>query len=106
EIALSKAAQDQSGRLTIPAGATCTVSLKLQPSESGKLSKTRHASDVKSARLQTPDSFTFHFSQKEQGIDSVGRCGWTLFGQKLSFEWNSRANPFYDATLKGVVVPL
>src|SRR5690606_3291699 len=54
----------------------------------------------------TPDSFAFRFSHKERRIESVGRCGWTLFGQTLRFEWNSHINPLYDATLKGVVVPL
>lgn len=105
-IVLSKAAQNQGGKLTIPAGATCTVSLTLQTATPDKSGHTTQTNDVKSARVQTPDSLELHFSQKGQGIDSVGRCGWTLFGQKLGFEWNSQVIPFYDVALKGVIVPL
>ncbi len=105
ELVLSNVVQDASGKLTIPAGETCAVSLKLHPVTPDTSGATNDASDVKSAALQTPDSFAFHFSQKERKVESVGRCGWTLFGQTLRFEWNSQINPFYDAALKGVVVP-
>ena len=105
EITLSKAAQTTAGRLTIPTGASCAVALQLQPAAAGAPAS-GPANDASAARLQTPDHISFRFSHKERRVDAVGAAAWTLYGQKLSFAWDSARAPFHDATLRGVVIPL
>ncbi len=105
EITLSKAAQMVGDRLTIPTGASCAVALQLQPAARGAQAGGT-PNDASAARLQTPDHFSFRFTQKDRRVDAVGSAAWSLYGQKLGFEWNSSRAPFYDAALKGVVIPL
>ncbi len=106
EIVLSEAAQVGTGGLTLPPGATCSVTLRLQPAQSDRPEPSRPPNDAASASLQTPDGIRFHFSQTEQAVDAVGRCAWTLYGQQLRFEWSAGEKPVYNELLKGVLVPL
>jgi hypothetical protein len=104
QIVLSQPPQNIQGKLTIPHGATCSLSLQLSPSPETNAS--RPTNDAASAKLQLPRNFSFHFSQQERAIDVVGRSGWMLYGQQLTFEWDGQQHPRYDATLKGVLIAL
>ncbi len=102
-IDLSQEPQEVLGKLTIPAGATCSVALQLAPPTTPD---SQAAKDVAEARVQLPGNVSFHFSRKEKGVDAVGRAGWTLYGQQLSFAWDNRQQPVHEAALKGVLIPL
>jgi hypothetical protein len=106
EIVLSKAPQNVQGKLTIPAGASCALTLQLQPVKTARAGGAKAGNDVSAAQLRLPDRIAFHFSQTDRAIETVGRAGWTLYGQKLSFTWDSQQPPAYDATLKGISIPL
>lgn len=106
QLVLSKKPQDVLGKLTLPAGATCSVSLTLSQPQTPYAPQGDTAKDVKEATLELPKNFAFHFSQQDQGIDSVGDAAWTLYGQHLSFKGDDQNPAFYDATLEGVGIPL
>ena len=105
-ITLSKKPQNIAGKLTIPAGATCTVDLKLKQDAPPTPSAGNYARDVKDATLELPKTFAFHFTAAAKQIDAVGDANWNLYGQKTDFTYQGASPGIHISQLKTVFIPL
>jgi hypothetical protein len=105
QIVLPKASQVVSGKLTIPPGESCSVRLQMLSPEILPSGGSESTNDVNASEVRLPNNLEFHFSQTEKGIDSIGQARWKIYGQQISFEWDSEEQPYYDSALKGILVP-
>jgi hypothetical protein len=106
ELSFSKKPQDIGGKLTLPADAVCSVSLKLShdsappggpPSEAGR--------DARNANLNLPDNLDFQFSLQAHSVTAAGRGRWKVYGQDTTFQWNAQGTPFYEPSLRCALIP-
>lgn len=105
-VGLSAIPVVQNGKVTVAANTTVTVRLDLdQAKVEGADENAYHGQDARDLELTLPDHLEFHFSSQGREIDEVSGAAWRLYGEKLEFDWNGKAQTIYDPLLKRVVFP-
>jgi hypothetical protein len=94
------------GKLTMPVGSTCSVSLNVSPSPAAAGASGQAGRDASEALLTTPDRFTFKLSAGRAAPTSVGRAAWKVMGAQMRFEWEPAATPSFEPLLQSLLIPM
>jgi hypothetical protein len=97
---------DVGGKLTIPAGGSCTVQLNLSPPAVQANPQNEAGADAAAAQLTLPDTFSFSLAAGHATITQLGSASWTLYGQQIDFSWNQGSTPSYEPLLRSVMIPM
>lgn len=97
---------DVAGKLTMPAGSSCTVNLRVSPSPAAPAAAGRAGRDAAAEVLTTPDSFSFRLGGGHATTSSVGGATWTVYGTSLHLDWSQGAAPSFEPLLQSVVIPM
>ena len=104
-LAFSTAPVEVGGRLTMPAGARCSIDLNLEPTQQPAPAESQAGSDAASAQLTTPDRFAFDLQAGHARATAITRAEWNVYGDSLQFEWIEGSTPTYEASLSSVLIP-
>ncbi|MCG6190383.1 hypothetical protein [Maribellus maritimus] len=105
-ITLSKAPQTINNKLTIASSTNVNVLLNLdQPQDTDADAASPYGKDARNAQLQLPETLQFHFSGNGRIIDKVGNASWSLYGQKMKFEWIANQQTVYDTNMQRIFFP-
>lgn len=107
-IRLSAKATVVDGRLTMATATRATVTLDLdQPAVTDADSSSPYGDDARSATLALPGRLQFHFTAAMSAIDEVtGSIGQRIYGETMTFRWDSHTAPTFDQALGRVLIPL
>ena len=94
------------GKLTMPAGSTCSVELQLSPSPAAAPAPGQAGRDAAEAVLNTPDAFSFDLKDGHAAPSNVGRAAYQVYGEQMHFEWERTAAPWFEPLLQSVVIPM
>lgn len=104
KVRLSDLPQVVDNKLTVTPTTTITVNLDLeQPEVTDADASSSFGKDARNMELQLPGTLEFHFSAQGRTIDEVGRAGWQLYGQDISFQWDSQQQVTFDAQLQRIL---
>jgi hypothetical protein len=108
EMTLSAPPQLVNGKLVLSPNTTVTVKLDLDQPEATDADPTSpYGKDARSASLDLPKTFAFHFSGAGGTVDGVSNDPrWDVYGHKADFKWNTQTAPKYNAALNRILVPL
>ncbi len=94
------------GKLTIAPNTLSNVELQLQQQAvTGADPSSPYGKDARKAKLELPQTVSFHFSNRNKAIDSAGDASWVVYGHKSSFKWNPQEANTYDDLLHRVLIP-
>ena len=94
------------GKLTMPAGSTCQVTLDVSPSPAAAPSPGRAGRDAAESVLNTPKTFAFELRAGHATTAEIGRAAWELYDAPMIFEWDRNTAPSYEPLLHSVLLPL
>jgi hypothetical protein len=97
---------DASGKLTIPAGGRCAVQLDLEAPAVPAASGGQAGIDDANAELTLPASFSFTLAAGHETVTQLGDASWTLYGQRIDFNFRPGPSPTYEPQLLSVLIPL
>jgi len=97
---------EANGRLTIPAGGRCTMSLNLSPPAVPAAGPGKAGIDAAKAELTLPASVSFRLEAGNTTVTQLANAHWKLYGQAVDFAWAKTAAPAYEPLLQSVLVPL
>ncbi len=104
-ITLSAPPQLVNGKLTLAPNTSVHVQLQLQQPAAQGDPTSPYGADARSASLQLPAEFDFHFSDTATGIDLASAASWVVYGQKTSFKWSKNEPAAYNAAVQRVLIP-
>ncbi len=91
--------------ITIPAGNTVTLDLKLDAAVATGDAPGGIGLDAKNSKVTLPDSLTFTFSNTGFNITAAGNASWNLYGQANDFTF-LKGNPgYYLSQFNRVMIP-
>jgi len=100
---------DAGGKLTIPAGPAggrCAVQLNLEAPELPPAGGGPVGLDAANAELALPATFSFVLAAGRDTVTQLASASWTLFGQRIDFDWRPGSSPVYEPQLLSVLIPL
>jgi hypothetical protein len=105
-IKMSHPAKIANKKLMLPANAKIEVELKLEQQEvKGIDTKSPYGKAAASMVLNLPANLEFSISGNTASITGIGNAGWSLMGQKLSFNWQQKKSLSYHPMLKRILIP-
>ncbi|MFY9821516.1 MAG: hypothetical protein WAM82_09040, partial [Thermoanaerobaculia bacterium] len=97
---------DAGGRLTIPANGQCAVQLNLEAPAATPGNGGQAGRDVTNAELALPATFSFRLAAGHDTVTQLANASWTLFGQRIDFDWRKGHSPVYEPQLLSVLIPM
>jgi len=94
------------GKITMPAGSTCSVELQVSLSQSPAAAPGQAGRDAADTLLTTPAAFSFELKSGHATPVNLGRAAWEVIGGQLHFEWDRAAAPSFEPLLQSVVIPM
>ena len=94
------------GRLTMPATGQCSIHLTLAAQNPEAAKRAKSGADAAGATVTLPAAIAMQVAKGRIAFTQVDRSAWGLYGKKLTFTWDAKAVPTYEASLQSLVVPL
>lgn len=96
---------DSAGKLSLPAGGRCTVQLNLEAPAVPAAAGGQAGIDDANAKLALPATFSFTLAAGHGTVTQLGDASWTLYRQRIAFNWRSGPVPTYEPQLLSVLIP-
>ena len=104
-LVFSPQAAIQSGRITIPAGGSCSIHLDLEPPAVPAPGGGASGKDAADATLDLPGMCEIGLANGHATITRVGDARWALYGQPVQFAARQNPVPTWEPALLSVFVP-
>ncbi|MEK6372540.1 MAG: hypothetical protein AABO58_07560 [Acidobacteriota bacterium] len=93
-------------KLTIPANGKCIVRLELAAPDAVASAGGEAGGDAANAVADLPSECSFVLASGRATMTKVTRAAWTLYDQRLEFDWHRGSTPFFEPLLHAVVIPM